>query len=147
MRRRGLRFLFVLGLLLVSAVLTPLNAGAQSDVTFTIGADSVLLDPTLVQVPVEITCQPMDVVTFLAGGQLKQALSKHLIATGSGRLEGSTVVCDGLPHPNSYLFWVDFGSPSFTKGDATVFVTAFLCDQISCQSGSSGIEITRINKP
>src|SRR5215470_13184828 len=107
MPRRVLRFLLVLGLLPVSVVLTPLSAGAQGGVTVTVGADSVLLDLTLVRVPVEITCQPMVVYYYQSSGQLKQAVSKQLIATGTSYNLEDPIVCDGLPHPNSDLFWAD----------------------------------------
>ena len=147
MRRLALRSLLILTLLPLSVLLTPLPAGADPGVTITVGASGTLLDPTLVRIPVQITCDPMEVATNQGSAELRQAVSKRLIAHGTG-FEESQIVCDGVPHPNSYLIWADPSGPPFTKGNATVSISAFLCDAtFVCQSGSSGIQTVQLRKP
>jgi hypothetical protein len=146
MRRLALRSLLILTLLLTSVLLTPLRAGADPGVTITVGPQATLLDPTLVRVPVQITCDAMEVATNQGSAELRQAVSKQLIAHGTG-WEESQILCDGQPHPNSYLIWADPSGPPFTKGTATVSISAFLCDAtFACQSGSSGIQSTRLSR-
>jgi len=141
-----LRLLPILISLSISALLAPLPASAEDSVTITVGADSVLLDPTLVEVPVSITCAPMDVYYNMGSAELRQAVSKQLIAYGRG-YEQSPIVCDGQPHANSYLLWADPSGAPFTKGDATVFVGVYLCSpSYYCQSGNSGYQITHIKR-
>jgi hypothetical protein len=147
MRRLALRSLLILTLLPISVLLTPLPAGAEPGVTITVATQGTLLDPTLVRVPVQITCDPMEVATNQGSAELRQAVSKRLIAYGSG-FEESQIVCDGLPHPNAYLIWADPSSPPFTKGSATIRISAFLCDAtFICQSGSSGIQTVQLRRP
>jgi hypothetical protein len=69
------RLLLVMTSLLISLVIVPVEANAQTGVTITVGADSVLLDPTLVRVPVQITCDPMDVRLNQGNAELGQAVS------------------------------------------------------------------------
>ena len=142
MQRRILRLL-VLMLLSISAVFIPLQASAETGVTITVGATSTLLDPTLVIVPVQITCDPMDVDYNQGYAELRQAVSKRLIAHGVGYPQ-DLIVCDGLPHENPYQFWADPSGPPFSKGDATVTINVYLCGSGFCQSGSSGVQVTRL---
>lgn len=145
--RRILRSALVLVALPVSLVMVPLSAEAQTGVTVTIGADSVLLDPTLIRVPVQISCEPMDVRTDMGStSELRQAVSRLRIAHGTGVRENE-VVCDGTVHANSYLFWADPSGPPFGAGTATVSIRVNLCDQsFNCQDGSSGIQVTRVQR-
>jgi len=122
------------------------EAGVQAGVTVTVSANSVLLDPTLVQVPVTITCDPMDVRTNQANAEMRQAVPNQLIAHGSGLAEGP-IVCDGQPHSNSYLFWANTSGPPFSRGSATVSIPLVLCDaSFVCQSGGSGIRVTQVRR-
>src|SRR5262245_46405569 len=107
-QRRVKRSLLLLTFAVVAVVLTPLTASAQSapSVTITPGPEGALLDATLVRVPVEITCAPMEVDFNQGSAELRQAVSKRAIAVGRG-FEDSQIVCDGTPHPNSYTFWAE----------------------------------------
>jgi len=127
--------------------MAPLSAAAQTGVTVTIGADSVLLDPTLIRVPVQISCDPMDIWTDMGStAELRQAVSRQRIAHGTGVRE-SEIVCDGALHANAYLFWADPAGPPFSTGTATVSIRVNLCDQsFNCQDGRSGIQITRVQR-
>lgn len=148
MQRRVKRSLLLFTFLVVAVVLTPLTASAQSapTVTITPGPEGFLLDATLVRVPVEITCAPMEVEFNQGSAELRQAVSKDAIAVGRG-FEDSRIVCDGTPHTNSYSLWAEPSGPPFEKGDATVDISAFLCDpSFSCQSGGSGIQVIRLRK-
>ena len=144
--RRALLSLASTAGLLLSIVLTPLAASAQTEgVTITVGAEGILLDPTLVRIPVEISCAPMEVSYNMGYAQLEQAVSKQLIAHGQG-WEENAIVCDGTAHPNSYLIWADTSSQPFEKGDATFQASAYLCGSAGCQSGGSGIQIVRLRR-
>lgn len=146
MRRRILNLLSVSILLSIPVLLAPPSASAEDSVTITIGAESLLLDSTLIEVPVQITCAPMDFSFNMGNSELRQAVSKQLIAHGIGNAQ-DPFVCDGQPHQNSYLFWADSSGPPFAKGDATVTVNVFLCDSsFVCQSGSSGIQTTSVKR-
>ncbi len=137
----------VLPLSVATAPQAGAEAGVQAGVTITVSADSVLLDPTLVQVPVTITCAPMEVHSHQGNAEIRQAVANQLIAFGSGFPEGP-IVCDGQPHSNSYLFWVTTSGAPFARGSATVSIPLFLCDaSFVCQSGSSGIRITQVRRP
>ncbi|OXM45394.1 hypothetical protein CFP75_31085 [Amycolatopsis alba DSM 44262] len=118
----------------------------ESTVTITVGKAANLLDPTLVRVPVALTCPSMEVATNQGGASLRQAVSGR-IAFGSGRPE-KPVVCDGTPHPNSYLIWVDTTSPApFRVGNATAMISAYLCSPtFTCVSGGSGVQVIRVKR-
>src|SRR5260370_14527482 len=140
MDRRMLRLLLTRLQPSAAIALTPIAAHADGPtVTITVGAAATLLDPTLVRVPVEITCTPL-VVSFDqgSGADLRQAVSGR-IAFGTGS-EESTIICDGTPHPNSYLVWVSTSSPApFRQGNATVSIGAYLCSAtFICESGGAG---------
>jgi hypothetical protein len=144
--RRAVLWLVSTAGLLLSVVLTPLAASAQTEgVTITVAAEGILLDPTMVRVPVEISCAPMEVSYNMGYAQLQQAVSKQLIAHGQG-WEENAIVCDGMAHPNSYLIWADTSGPPFEKGDATFGASAYLCGPSGCQSGGSGIQIIRLTR-
>jgi hypothetical protein len=145
--RRAALWLVSTAALLLSVVLTPLDASAQTEgVITTVGAEGILLDPTLIRVPVEISCAPMEVSYDMGGhAQLEQAVSKRLIAHGQG-WEENAIVCDGTAHPNTYLIWADTTSPPFEKGDATAWINAYLCGPTGCQSGGSGTQITQLTR-
>jgi hypothetical protein len=146
--RRFLRSLLVASSLPVAVVaMTPMAAHADTAmVTITVGETGKLLDPTLVRVPVTITCAPLVVATDQGGANLKQAVPQG-IAFGSG-FEEHTITCDGTSHPNSYLIWVNTASPGgFQPGSATVQVSAFLCSAtFTCQSGASAIQVIRLRR-
>jgi hypothetical protein len=133
-------------------LLTPLPASADPAAALTIGPEALLLDPTLVRVPVEITCGPMEVYDTYGWAELKQAVSKQEVAWGDGWID-SQPVCDGTPHPNSYLITsggILNGQPSgppFEKGDATIIAVLELCDPTwSCQRLGSGPQVIRLTK-
>lgn len=134
----------------VMALAPTVAEAAPASLTITVGVTGTLLDPTLVRVPTEFTCAPMEVGTNQGSASLRQAVSGR-VAFGSGMPEG-TVVCDGTPHAVSYLIWVDTGSPApFRRGNATVQINAFLCPPpptpgSACQSGSSGIQVIRLTR-
>src|SRR6266536_2324269 len=124
--------------------LAPMVAEAEpASFPITVGKTGALLDPTLVRVPTEFTCAPMEVDFPQVGAQLKQAVSGK-VAFGSGYTD-DPIICDGTPHTVDFLIWVDTASPApFRRGNATVLVGAFLCPPAptptdACQSGSSGI--------
>jgi hypothetical protein len=117
-------------------------------VTITVAATAKLLDPTLVRVPATITCAPLDVYTDQGGAELKQAVVGR-IAYGQGWRE-QPIVCDGKPHANNFLIWVDTASPApFRQGNATVQASAYLCPppptpNDACESGGSGVQVIRL---
>lgn len=147
MRTRLLRSLLVLAVLPFAVVLTSLDANAEPSVTVAVGAQGTLLDPTVVVVPVEITCAGIDVTDSFGEAALLQAVSKRQIAYGGGTIQ-SQVVCDGTPHPNSYLIWADPSYAPFIKGDASVSASVVACDAtFTCASGNSGVQIIRLRRP
>jgi hypothetical protein len=132
----------------VLALVPSVAVAAEPGVAITVGA-GVLLDPTLVRIPIQVTCQPMTVETNQGRADLRQAVSGR-IAFGEG-WEETPIVCDGAPHPNSYLVWVDTASAApFRAGTATVQISAFLCSgapTFECQSGGSGIKVIDVRRP
>jgi hypothetical protein len=141
------RAMLALALPVVAMAVVPAVAHADTaEVTVTVGATGTLLDRTLVVVPVEITCAPMEVAYNQGSAQLRQAVSGQ-VAYGQGWPD-SPITCDGAPHANSYRIWVDAASPApFRQGDATVVVGAYLCSPtFVCQSGSSGPQVIRLKK-
>ena len=127
--------------------MTPAAAHADdTTVTITVGATGALLDPTLVRVPANITCATLEVATNQGSATLKQAVYGR-IAFGSGYAE-KPVICDGTPHANSYLIWVDSTSRApFRQGSATVQISAYLCSPtFTCESGGSGIQIVHLKR-
>lgn len=141
----------LLALSLPVAVMTAAPGDAHADppkVTITLAATAQLLDPTLVRVPATITCAPLDVYTDQGGARLEQAVSGR-IAYGQGWRE-LPIVCDGKPHANSFVIWVDTASPApFRRGNASVEASAYLCPQPptsndACESGGSGIQVVRL---
>ncbi len=142
------RMTLVVLLLVAGTLLTPSAAEAAPDLSITVSPTATLLDPTLVQISVQITCAPMEVDYNQGRAELRQA-SGGRIAFGDG-FEDSTIICDGTPHPNSYLVWVDTASAApFRTGTATVRVSVYLCSPVpvSCQSGGSGFTVIRIVRP
>lgn len=144
----GLLSRAMLALALPVAAMAVVPAVAQADtaeITFTVGATGTLLDRTLVVVPVEITCGPMEVQYSQGFGSLRQAVSGN-VAFGQGQGD-SPIICDGTPHANSYRIWVDTASPApFRQGDATVDVWASACASNVCQFGQSGPQVVRLKK-
>jgi hypothetical protein len=143
--------LLALSLPVAVMTLAPVAAGADpGTLTITVGATGTLLDPTLVRVPAELTCAPMEIGSNQGSASLRQAVSGR-VAFGSGFPE-NPMVCDGTPHAVSYLIWVDTASPApFRRGDATVQIGAFLCPPAptpiaDCQSGSSGVQVIRLKR-
>ncbi len=145
------RSLLAISLPVAVMILAPMTAAADpASLTITVGVTGTLLDPTLVRVPTEFTCAPMDVGTNQGSASLRQAVSGK-VAFGSG-FPQDPIVCDGTPHAVRYLIWVDTASPApFRRGNATVQIGAFLCPPAptptsSCQSGSSGIQVLGLKK-
>lgn len=142
-----LRSLLALTVPLAATTMVPITAHADDGiVTITVGATGELLDRTLVRVPVEITCSPLEVYLNQGYADLRQAVSGQ-VAFGQG-WEESPITCDGTAHANSYLVWVDTASPApFRQGDATVRVSAYLCSPtFVCESGGSGVQVIRLKR-
>jgi hypothetical protein len=100
------RSVLALSLPVAAMTLTPMVAHADdAAVTVTVGATGTLLNRTLVRVPVEISCAPLVVQYEQGHAELRQAVSGR-VAFGSGWRE-SPIICDGAPHANTYLIWVD----------------------------------------
>jgi hypothetical protein len=116
--------MFALSLPVVVTAVAPMTAHADdATVTITVNATGILLDRTLVRVPAEITCAPLEVQSNQGGANLRQAVSGR-IAFGQGFNE-NPIICDGTSHANSYLVWVDTASPApFQQGKATVQISA-----------------------
>lgn len=151
MSRWFLRSLLALSLPTTVMTVAPMTAHADdSTVTITVGATGTLLDPTLVRIPVKITCGPLEVSTNQGHADLRQGVSGR-VAFGQG-WEETSIICDGTPHANSYLVWVDTASPaSFRQGNATVQISVFLCPEAPtpidlCESGGSGVQVVRLKK-
>lgn len=92
----------LLAFLLPVAVITLAPVAADADaalLTITVGAAGTLLDPTLVRVPAELTCVPMEIGSNQGSASLRQAVSGK-IAFGSG-FPKNPFVCDGTPHATS----------------------------------------------
>ncbi|MEV4313289.1 hypothetical protein [Actinocrispum sp. NPDC049592] len=141
------RSMLALSLPVVVTIVAPMTAHADDvSVTITVNATGILLDRTLVRVPAEITCAPLEVRTNQGGANLRQAVSGR-IAFGQGFNE-NPIICDGMPHTNSYLVWVDTASPApFRQGNATIQISAFLCSPtFVCESGGSGIQVIRLRR-
>lgn len=147
MSKLVLRSLWVLALLGALTLAVPATAlAAEPPVTITVGTTGTLLDPTLVRIPVKITCAPLEVGSNQGAANLRQAVAGR-VAFGQGYNQ-NPIICDGTPHANSYLVWVDTASPApFHQGNATVQVSAYLCSPtFVCQSGGSGIQVIRLTK-
>lgn len=134
--------------LAVGAAVPPAAHADDTTLTIAVAPTATLLDPTLVRVPVRITCAPITVGSDQGSAQLRQSVPSG-IAFGQGFRE-QAIVCDGRAHANSYLIWIDTGSPGgFAPGNATVQVSEFLCpppptSTTSCDSGGSGIQVIRL---
>lgn len=146
-----MRAFLALSLPVAVMALAPMAAEADAaSLTITVGPTGTLLDPTLVRVPTEFICAPMEVATNQGSASLRQAVSGR-IAFGSGFPE-TPVVCDGTSHAINYLIWVDTASPSpFARGNATVQINAFLCPPAptptsACQSDSSGVQVIQLTR-
>jgi hypothetical protein len=147
MSKLVLRSLLALSLPVAVATLLPVTAHAEdAPVTITVSASGTLLDRTLARIPVQITCAPLDVRLNQGSASLRQAVSGR-VAFGQG-WEESPIICDGTPHANSYLVWVDTTSPApFRQGNASVQVFAYLCSPtFVCQSGGSGVQTIRLKR-
>jgi hypothetical protein len=144
MTRQLLRWLLVLTCVSALIALTPLSAGAQSEITITVGATGTLQSRVVARVPVEITCAPTEIFFGDTGGNIMQAAGRQ-IAHGDGGVDLTSIVCDGTPHPTSFVYTADFDSPPFHGGNAVITALVSLCDvNFVCQRGESGLQTVKL---
>lgn len=133
----------------LGAVVALLPTAASADnMTLTIGSSGKLVAGVEVDIPTIVNCAPLPAPsdTGMSSIQLEQAVSKSLIAHGSGFWP--TVICDGSDHAATAVVFADPSGPPFKKGQAVVTgVFLQVCTTsfpFVCDSTSGGHQVITI---